>query len=61
MTDRRQSTKNYTQPRPVPLVPASDTLVLGTTKVTSYGPRVEPIVRCAQQPAAVSQPPKRWQ
>ena len=38
MTDR-QSTKNYTQPHPVY---ASDTLVLGAAKATSYGPRVDP-------------------
>ena len=56
MTDR-QSTKNYTQPHPVH---ASDTLVLGAAKATSYGPRVKPYNDGIAEPAKRAEDAEFW-
>ena len=56
MTDR-QSTHSYTQPHPVP---ASDTLVLGAAKATSYGPRAEPYDDGIVEPAKSAMDADFW-
>ena len=51
------STKHYTQPHPVPV---SDTLVQGTDKATSYGPRVKPYDDGIVVPAKSAEDAEFW-